>query len=306
MKMIRYLKVSYSRRFHSLVIVARSFENLKKIDVLVKAYPKVVEFISVRTLIEISDLLENELELEDTELRNSFLKSLVSQRGILSLANILEKPISYLERQASMLPKLLKSAEQTLAYWEQQYSTYAQRRELAQRLEKLKKELLWSKINEKRQEKHKWKQLTDNAQTIRANMQETIIEIETKVYNDPNLTRSLERLRTEEKRLFQLETEMRLELENRDKEISLETEEALKLGSEIKTITPSTDLSEEIMKISIKLNELPVVSDDIEKMYSSYNKLYEELRSRTTKIEKEKMKLVDLQRKLKDITNGSK
>lgn len=299
-KMIRYLKVAYPRRFHSLVVIARSFGNVERIKELCDlVYPDVMEFVSARTLVKISDFLEKEPEFEDTELRNNFLRDFLSQRGILSPEEIFKERINNLNHQISSLPKLIESAEETLAYWKEQCSRYVRKRELAQRLKRLELELLWSKIKEKRQEIDELEQLINGIRRIRSNIHDVISRIETRANGDTDLAGSLERLKAEEVSLAQLETRMRMELEHRSKVLNFEREKALKLGPEIEVTEPSADLANEIQEISSRLNELADVSDDVERMYSSYSTLFQELKGKTAKMEAEKMKLLNLQQKLK-------
>lgn len=299
-KMIRYLKVAYPRRFHSLVVIARSFGNVERIKELCDlVYPDVMEFMSARTLVEISDFLEKEPEFEDIELRNNFLRDFLRQRGILSLKEIFKERINNLNHQISSLPKLIESAEETLAYWKEQCSRSVRKRELAQRLKRLELELLWSTIKEKRQEIDELEQLINGIRRIRSNIHDVISRIETRANGDTDLACSLERLKAEEVSLAQLETRMRMELEHRSKVLNFERERALKLGPEIEVTEPSADLANEIQEISSRLNELADVSDDVERMYSSYSTLFQELKGKTTKMEAEKMKLLNLQQKLK-------
>jgi len=293
-KIVSYLKVSYSRRFHSLIVVARSFRNVRRMEEFCnKISPDVIGFISAKTLVKISDFLEKEPELEEGELRQIFLKNLLNQRGILSPERVIEEVVDQLNGQVKSISKLIESAEETLGYWENQISRLKLKKELTQKRKRLERELLWLEINEKRQELQEWEGLIGDVREIRSNFLDGISKIEVRTDRDEDLRKLLKTLQVQEENLGRVESKIELNLQKLQGILRFEEEKALKLGPEIPVTQSLADLRKEINKISSRLVELADVHDDMGPMYESYQKLFFELREKAKKTEVDRLKFQD-------------
>ena len=118
----------------------------------------------------------------------------------------------------------------------------------------------------------------------------SLSKIEVRAYRDEDLKRFLEFLKVHIKQLGDLESKINAKFEEINTDLDLAREKAMKLGAEIAAKLPLAELEKEITKVDIELADMADVSEDVERTYDSYMKLYEELKEKAKKVEANRQK----------------
>lgn len=107
--------------------------------------------------------------------------------------------LSNLLGKEKSISKLLEGAEQTLAYWKEEYDRYKQRTNLIKRRNLLEKELAWSRVAKQEKTTEAWSTRLRNR---KENLRKVITEIEKTQNAEKSIQENLDNLKYEERKLF--------------------------------------------------------------------------------------------------------
>ncbi len=231
------------------------------------------------------------------------------EREVLAKKKIkLAKERSRLESQIESVDRLLESAEQTLEYWSEQYNRFQAKKQLTVRRRLLERELAWVEVEKRERvvmelknilEKQKTElsrieeEMKSKSQQIKeynvifeaAKTQEEIRDASNMVIN---ARISLALLKQQREYTIKERKESRRELRMAESELDQTTRTATQTGPKTISTRKIMEILAEMRVTDGKLAALADVSEDVERMYESYAKLYDELKSKARDLRKRK------------------